>query len=96
MSDFKFEWDKNKNASNLIKHGVSFEEAMSVFYDEKALLISDPVHSVNEDRFILLGLSYKLREIVVVHIYKENDQLIRIISARKTTKNENNSYYGIK
>ena len=63
-----------------------------VFYDENALLISDPNHSEDEDRFILLGMSNKLKIMIVVHIYKEDDEIIRIISARKATKNEIKSY----
>ena len=92
MSNIRFEWDENKNNSNKKKHKVSFEEAKYVFYDDNALLISDPDHSENEDRFILLGISNKLRILVVVHMYKESDGIIRIISARKATKRET-SYY---
>jgi uncharacterized DUF497 family protein len=82
MSDIRFEWDENKNAANQKKHKVSFEEAKSVFYDENARLISDPDHSEREDRFILLGLSNRLRMLVVVHTYRKSDEIIRIISAR--------------
>ena len=88
MKRIKFEWDINKNISNQRKHQVSFEEAQSVFYDENARLIHDPDHSDDEDRYILMGLSFDLHALVVVHVYKENDELIRIISARKATKNE--------
>jgi len=87
-----FEWDKNKESQNIIKHKVSFEEAKSVFYDENARLIPDPEHSENEERFILLGLSIKFRIIVVVHCFRKNDEIIRIISARKATKKEINIY----
>lgn len=88
MKKIRFEWDAHKNISNQRKHQVSFEEAQSVFYDENARLIHDPDHSDDEDRYILMGLSSDLRALVVVHVYKENDEIIRIISARKATKNE--------
>ena len=87
-----FEWDKDKNRSNKKKHNVSFEEAETVFYDGNARLIPDPDHSEDEDRFILLGLSNKMRMLVVVHTYRENDETIRIISARKATGNEAKFY----
>ncbi len=87
-----FEWDNDKNKSNKKKHNVSFEEAETVFYDDNARLISDPDHSEDEDRFILLGLSNKMRMLVVVHTYRENDEIIRIISARKATRNEAKFY----
>ena len=74
------------------KHKVSFQEAKTVFYDDNARLISDPDHSQKEDRYILLGWSNQLRLIVVFHSYKEDDELIRIISARKATKNESKYY----
>ena len=92
MRTIKFEWDEKKNIANQQKHQVSFEEAKSVFYDESARLIHDPDHSADEDRFIILGFSKKLRLLVVVHIYKENDELIRIISARKASKLEQKYY----
>ena len=88
MKKIKLEWDENKNISNQRKHKIAFEEARSVFYDESARLIHDPDHSDVEDRYILMGLSSELRILIVVHIYKENDEIIRIISARKATKNE--------
>ena len=87
-----FSWDENKAATNLTKHGVSFDEAASVFYDEEALLISDPEHSDFEQRFVLLGLSNKPRLLVVCHCYREEDNEIRIISARKATSRESNTY----
>jgi uncharacterized DUF497 family protein len=92
MSYIKFIWDEDKNKSNQKKHGISFKEAQTVFYDENARLISDSEHSQDEDRFILLGLSYTLRILVVVHSYLEDDEIIRIISARKATKNETKYY----
>ena len=92
MNDIRFEWNENKNTANQKKHKVSFEEAKSVFYDENARLISDPDHSEKEDRFILLGLSHRLRMLVVVHTYRKNDEIIRIISAREATKRERRFY----
>lgn len=88
----KFAWDNRKAESNQLKHGVSFEEAQSVFEDCDALRIYDPDHSEDEDRFLLLGLSSLLNMLVVCHCYRENDDLIRIISARKATKKETSAY----
>jgi len=96
MNGISFQWDQIKNRENIKKHKVSFEEAKTVFYDESARLISDPEHSINEERFILLGISAKLRLLIVVHAYKENDEVIRIISARKATKSESKYYYEVK
>lgn len=87
------EWDSQKNATNRKKHGVSFEEAQTVFADEKALLIHDPDHSADEDRFILLGLSSRLRILVVCHCYRLQNDVIRIISARKATRLEQKQYW---
>jgi len=87
-----FDWDNGKAASNLEKHGVSFEEAQTAFEDYNALRIYDPDHSGNEERFLLLGLSSKPRMLVVCHCYRKNDKLIRIISARKATKKESATY----
>ena len=81
-------WDERKAAINLRKHGVSFNEAKSVFFDEQAKLIDDPDHSEGEDRFVLLGLSSALRLLVVCHCYRGDDGTIRIISARKATAKE--------
>lgn len=92
----EFEWDENKNTINKEKHGIDFEEAKTVFFDENAILISDPEHSLDEDRFILLGLSFNLRLLVVCHCYRENEEKIRLISARKATKNESKQYGGAK
>ena len=92
MAEINFEWTPRKSAANRRKHGVSFEEASSVFTDEYALLIDDPEHSEEEDRFILLGLSSSLRMLIVCHCYRESDELIRIISARKATQKERESY----
>ena len=92
MNYIKFEWDEKKNKTNQQKHGVSFQEAQSVFNDENARLIADKEHSQDDDRFILLGLSYSLKMLVVVHAYRETDDIIRILSARKATKNETMYY----
>ena len=92
MRALRFEWDERKAVANLKKHGVSFEEAKSVFYDERAKLIDDPDHSVDEDRFILFGLSSALKVLVVCHCYRTNGGVIRIISARKATAREMRSY----
>jgi uncharacterized DUF497 family protein len=88
----RFEWDERKNAANQRKHGVTFEEARTSFLDENALLIPDPDHSAEEDRFVLLGLSASLRQLVVCHCYRENGEVIRIISARKATRAERGQY----
>jgi uncharacterized DUF497 family protein len=93
MSYLSFEWDERKNASNKKKHGISFEEAKSVFTDQFARLISDPDHSDDEDRFILLGTSIQSKLLVVCHCIRMNDS-IRIISARKADKQEREIYEG--
>jgi len=93
MVNISFEWDKDKNSSSKKKHGISFEEGQTVFVDENALLLHDPDHSDKEDRFILLGLSSNLRILVVCHCYKKNDEVIRIISARKATRSEQKQYW---
>jgi uncharacterized DUF497 family protein len=85
-------WDENKNKENIKKHKISFEEARTVFYDPKGKLIHDPDHSDKEDRFIILGLSKALNLLVVCHCYRDNDEVIRIITARRATKNEETSY----
>ncbi len=92
MTDIQFEWDETKSLINKQKHGVSFEEASSVFSDENGILISDPDHSEDEDRFILLGLSAQLRLLVVCHCFRGEDDVIRIISARKAETHEAKSY----
>ncbi|MEW6509131.1 MAG: BrnT family toxin [Bacteroidota bacterium] len=92
----RFVWDQNKNLANIKKHKVSFEEARTVFFDDNARLIPDPEHSISEERFIILGITNKLRLLVVVHTYKEDDDVIRIISARKAAKNETKYYYKVK
>ena len=92
MEAIQFEWDENKNRINQRKHGISFQKAKTVFYDEKALVIDDPEHSEQEDRFIILGLSNQANLLVVYHCYRASDTVIRIISARKATKTESKYY----
>jgi len=92
METIRFEWDENKNSINKKKHKISFEEAESVFYDPNALLINDPEHSLEEERFIILGLSLKANLLVVCHCYRESESVIRIISARKATRTETMQY----
>lgn len=92
MRSITFSWDERKDRENQKKHGVSFNEAKTAFYDENARLTHDPDHSAEEDRFILLGFSAALRMLVVCHCYREEDRVIRIISARKATKKEQKCY----
>lgn len=92
MQDLRFDWDQRKNAHNQRKHGVSFEEAETVFLDDQALLLDDPDHSSREDRFILLGLSAAVRVLVVCHCYRASGNVIRLISARKATATERKGY----
>jgi len=92
MADLRFAWDERKSVANARKHGVTFAEAETVFLDEEALVITDPDHSDDEDRFVLLGLSMRLRALVVCHCYREHDSVIRIISARKADRHERARY----
>ncbi len=92
MSEIKFALDESKNRLNKRKHGISFEEARTVFYDENTIQFPDPDHSQNEDRFLMLGLSHRLRVLVVCHCFREDDSIIRIISARKATRKEIERY----
>jgi uncharacterized DUF497 family protein len=94
MDDIRFEWDDRKNRENRRKHGVSFEEEQTVFLDEKAIRYFDPDHSVDEDRFIMLGMSFNPRVLVVCHCYRAADSIIRIISARKANRKEAKAYRG--
>jgi len=89
---FVFEWDDKKNRTNLLKHGVSFEEAKTVFFDENAIEFDDPDHSIDEERYLLLGFSQTLKITVVCHCYRDDEAIIRIISARKATKKEQKVY----
>jgi len=96
MNQFDFIWDENKNRRNIAFHSISFDEAKTAFYDPNAKIIYDPDHSKDEDRFIILGLSKNLNLLVVCHCYRENDKIIRIISARKATLKERKQYGGKK
>jgi len=91
----KIIWDEKKNQTNIREHKISFQEAETVFFDPNAKIIHDPDHSIEEDRFIILGISKLLRLLVVCHCYKEDDEIIRIITARKATKKEKNEYGGL-
>jgi uncharacterized DUF497 family protein len=93
MNELRFEWDERKKKANIKKHGVSFDEARTVFYDENAIQFFDPDHSEDEDRFILLGISFKLRILVVCHCFRKNVMVVRIISARKADGDEENEYW---
>jgi uncharacterized DUF497 family protein len=92
MDDLRFVWDPRKARENVRKHGVTFEEAQTVFLDDHALLIADPDHSEDEDRFVLLGVSSRLRLLVVCHCHLETDSVIRLISARKADRQERQDY----
>ena len=92
MSGILFEWDESKNRADKRKHGVSFEEAQTVFLDESAIRFFDPDHSTEEDRFLMLGISIHLRVLVMCHCFRVDDSLIRIISARKANRKEAGTY----
>ena len=92
MTTPRFEWEPRKANANLKKHGITFEEAKSVFYDDHAKLLDDPDHSDEEKRFVLLGLSHTLRVLLVCHCYRSEGNIIRIISARKATTKESKDY----
>jgi len=92
MTRISFEWDKSKDRANQKKHGVTFEEAQTVFFDELGLFMEDPDHSDDEERFLLLGMSSALRVILVCHCFRKEDEIIRIISARKANKYEREQY----
>jgi uncharacterized protein len=92
MGDIRFEWDEKKSRENKRRHGVSFEEAQTVFFDENAIRYCDPDHSQDEDRFIMLGMSIRLGVLVVCHCYRSDDKVIRIISARKADQKEEAAY----
>jgi uncharacterized DUF497 family protein len=93
MTPLAFEWDDAKGRSNQRKHGVTFDEAATAFSDDRALVIDDPDHSRSEERFVLIGMSSRLRVLVVVHCHRESSRMIRIISARKATRSEQESYF---
>lgn len=89
---YVFDWDEDKNQINQKKHGIGFDEASTVFFDERAILFDDPEHSEYEERFLLLGMSESADVCIVCHCYRESDMVIRIISARKATKKEVDRY----
>ena len=93
MSDIRFTWDERKSRENKRKHKVSFEEAQTAFLDENAIRFFDPDHSQDEDRFLMLGMCFTLRVLVVCHCYRQDDSVIRIISARKADKQEQSDYW---
>ena len=93
MIELRFEWDNRKEKVNVKKHGISFDEAHTVFYDENAIQFFDPDHTDDENRFILLGVSFKLKVLVVCHCFRESDTVIRIISARKADGDEEQEYW---
>ena len=92
MKMIEFEWDDRKNRINIEKHGISFDEASTVFYDDYAILFDDPDHSDAEDRFLILGITRREKLCIVSHCYRGEDEIIRIISARKATKQETKTY----
>jgi uncharacterized DUF497 family protein len=89
----RFEWDATKEKANRRKHGISFEEAQTVFFDEHAIEFFDPDHSEDEDRFVLLGMSFKLRLVVVCHCFRESETVVRLFSARPADKSEEREYW---
>ena len=89
----RFEWDAIKEKANRRKHGISFDEAQTVFFDEHAIQFFDPDHSDDEDRFIMLGMSFKLRVIVVCHCFRESETVVRLFSARRAEKSEEREYW---
>jgi len=90
----KFDWDRTKNLMNINKHGISFKEAATIFQDKNSIELDDLEHSQDEDRFLIIGESRRFRLIVVCHCYRENDTIIRIISAREANKEEAKLYGG--
>jgi uncharacterized DUF497 family protein len=93
VRNIEFTWDSRKARSNLVRHGISFEEAQTAFLDENARLIDDPDHSDEEERFLLLGYSSQARCLIVSHCYREEDAVIRLISARRATPHEEEEYW---
>jgi uncharacterized protein len=96
VGNIEFAWDRRKARSNLVKHGISFEEAQTVFLDESARLIDDPDHSTDEERFVLLGYSFQGHCLIVSHCYREQDSVIRLISARRATAQEEEVYWSLR
>jgi hypothetical protein len=93
VGNIEFAWDPRKAAANIVKHGISFEEARTAFFDECARLIDDPDHSADERRFLLLGFSLQARCLLVSHCYRESNSVIRLISARRATAREEKDYW---
>ena len=93
IKELSFEWDLKKNEMNKYKHGLSFEEAVTVFLDENAIIFDDPEHSVLEERFLIIGMTEYNKVCIVSHCYRNGEGTIRLISARKATRNERNVYY---
>jgi len=93
MKELRFDWDELKQKTNIKKHGVSFEEARTAFFDESAIQYFDPDHFEDEDRFLLLGMSIKPQILIVCHCFRESETLVRIISARKADKSEEQTYW---
>ena len=93
MNKLQFEWDKRKEKANIKKHGVSFDEARAVFYDENAIQFVDPEHAEDQNRFILLGISFKLQVLVVCHCWRTSATVVRIVAARKADGDEKNEYW---
>jgi uncharacterized DUF497 family protein len=96
VGNIEFAWDRRKARANLVKHGVSFEEAQTVFLDESARLIDDPDHSEDEGRFLLLGYSFQAHCLIVSHCYRQSDSVIRVISARRATVQEEEVYWRLR
>jgi uncharacterized protein len=96
LGNIQFAWDGRKARSNVAKHGVSFQEAQTVFLDESARLIDDPDHSGDEERLLLLGFSFQARCLIVSHCYRESDSVIRLISARRATSLEEEVYWRLR
>jgi hypothetical protein len=96
VGNIKFAWDRRKAQANLVKHGISFEEARTVFLDENARLIEDPDHSGEEERFVPLGYSFQARCLIVNHCYRESGSVIRLISARRASAREESVYWRLR
>ncbi|HEY1184701.1 MAG TPA: BrnT family toxin [Bryobacteraceae bacterium] len=96
MGNIEFAWDRRKARSNVAKHGVSFEEAQTVFFDDSARLIDDPDHSDEEERFLLLGYSFRARCLLVTHCYRLDTSVVRLISARRATPREEKVYWSFR
>ena len=96
MGNIEFAWDRRKARSNLAKHGVTFKEAQTVFLDENARLVEDPDHSEDEERFVLLGYSFEARCLIVSHCYRDSASVIRLISARRATRQEEEMYWRLR